>query len=106
MIIDVNLVALCGFGASFARSDTSNVLLPWHSPPLIMELRIEVILSSDALSINKRRKEWNSLPTRRKKRNVVTISITFNYILIIEVEKELNAAASADSLHSLAHGNC
>lgn len=67
---------------------------------------VKFILSSDALSINKQHKEWNSLPTRRKKRNVVTISITFNYVLIIEVEKELNAAASADSLHSLAHGNC
>ncbi|EXU95344.1 hypothetical protein X797_011592 [Metarhizium robertsii] len=52
-----------------------------------------VTLSFDALSIDWRAidtqlKEWNSLPTKRKKRNVVTISITFDHT-VIEAKKEL-----------------
>lgn len=65
----------------------------------------DVTLSFDALSIDwraidKQRKEWNSLPTKRNKRNVVTISITFDHT-VIEAEKEPNAAASAAQLHDI-----
>lgn len=58
-------------------------------------------LEIDWRSVHKRVKEWTKLLTSsRKKRNVVTISMTFGYDLI-EVDKNPSAAALAEQLHNI-----
>ncbi|PTB40418.1 hypothetical protein M441DRAFT_48259 [Trichoderma asperellum CBS 433.97] len=57
-------------------------------------------LDIDWQSVDRQRKEWTKLPTSRKKRSVVTISVTFEYTFV-DTDKNPSAAASAAQLHNI-----
>lgn len=57
-------------------------------------------LNIDWRAVDKQRRAWNTLPVSRKKHNVITISITFEYT-VVGTDKKPSASASAAQLHNI-----
>ncbi|KID82006.1 hypothetical protein MGU_10660 [Metarhizium guizhouense ARSEF 977] len=57
-------------------------------------------LNIDWQAVDKQRRAWNTLPVSRKKHNVITISITFEYTFV-GTDKKPSASASAAQLHNI-----